>query len=271
MITLQSVSLPTSGTALAVQTLPLGTHSHIRDKSEISLAIACPMANEGSDASRFVEELLQYCDGFRTVRFLAVLDQVSTDNTRAVLESLAARDSRVKVIWAPECQCIVDVYKRGYREALATGADWILEIDAGFSHLPEDAPLLFDEMLKGRDCVFGSRFMPGGSMKHCPVWRRFVSSGGTLLTNLMVGTELHDMTSGFELFSRDALQMVLEKGIDSRGHFFQTEIKTFCRKLRICEVPIRYENASPRLKATAITESFRQLWRLRAKVKAGLI
>jgi dolichol-phosphate mannosyltransferase len=70
------------------------------------------------------------------------------------------------------------------------------------------------------------------------------------------------MTSGFELFSRETLRMVIGRGIQSRAHFFQTEIKTHCRKLKFVEVPITYRSASPRLGSSAVKEAFRQLWRL---------
>lgn len=70
------------------------------------------------------------------------------------------------------------------------------------------------------------------------------------------------MTSGFELFSRATLIMVIDRGIQSRAHFFQTEIKTFCRKLKFVEVPITYRAASPRLSSASVMEAFRQLWGL---------
>jgi dolichol-phosphate mannosyltransferase len=79
------------------------------------------------------------------------------------------------------------------------------------------------------------------------------------------------MTSGFELFSRETLLMVLGRGIQSRAHFFQTEIKTYCRGLKFVEVPITYRAASPRLGSSALKEAFRQLWRLfRLRLKEQL-
>jgi dolichol-phosphate mannosyltransferase len=83
-----------------------------------------------------------------------------------------------------------------------------------------------------------------------------------VLTNLLIGTKLKDMTSGFEMFTREALSMVLAKGIHSRAHFFQTEIKIHCRNLKIVEVPIHYHRASPGLSSGPVGEAFRQLWRL---------
>ena len=77
---------------------------------------------------------------------------------------------------------------------------------------------------EGYDCVFGSRFIKGGSMPDSTLRRKLISRGGSILANFLLGTKLKDMTSGFELFSSSALQMVVDKGIISKGHFFQTEI-----------------------------------------------
>jgi dolichol-phosphate mannosyltransferase len=237
--------------------------------SEIFLGVVCPMANEGLGGLRFARDVLAQCTGFRTVRFFAVLDRVTTDNTREILDELAASDPRFQVVWAPENSCIVDAYVRGYRESLQAGADWILEIDAGFSHQPEDIPKLIAKMQEGYDCVFGSRFMPGGEIGNSSLKRYFVSRGGGLLANLLLRTRLTDMTSGFEVFSRSTLEMILKRGIQSRAHFFQTEIKAYCHHLRCAEAPIRYRFASPRLASSAVTESFRQLWRLYQLHRAG--
>ncbi len=70
------------------------------------------------------------------------------------------------------------------------------------------------------------------------------------------------MTSGFEMFTRRALEEILRKGIRSRGPFFQTEIKAYCRNLRIAEVPIQYRAASHDVNNAALKDSFSNLWRL---------
>jgi dolichol-phosphate mannosyltransferase len=227
-----------------------------------SLVVVCPMANEGEDSIKFVDAVLAHCGQFRSKKFLAILDNATKDNTRELLEAHAKATPELTVIWAPENRSVVDAYLRGYREALALEADWILEIDAGFSHQPSDIPLLFQKMAEGYDCVFGSRFCAGGSIRDSSPLRYWLSYGGTKLTNLLLGTHLHDMTSGFELFRRQALQTVLRRGIQSRGPFFQTEIKTYCRHLLIAEVPIQYRAASHAIGAAAVKDAFRHLWRL---------
>lgn len=231
--------------------------------SSISLGIVSPMANEEDTAVPFVEAVLAQCEpfGLRAVRFFAVLDRVSRDRTRERLEALAATEPRLTVVWAPENRSVVDAYMRGYREAMKQ-SDWILEIDAGFSHQPSEIPRFLERMVDGYDCVFGSRFMAGGSIAGTPLKRRAVSRGGTILANLVLGTRLSDMTSGFQLFTKAALAEILERGIRSRGPFFQTEMKAFARRLRTAEVPITYRNASHSVGSAALADSFARLWRL---------
>ena len=232
--------------------------------SEIALGIVCPMANEEESAQQFVNEVLGHCRPypFRSVTFFAILDRVSRDRTREVLTALKAEQIELEIVWAPENKCAVDAYVRGYREALNAGCDWILEIDAGFSHQPSDIPQFFEKMSEGYDCVFGSRFCEGGKISDSSLTRQVLSRGGTVLTNLLLDTRLKDMTSGFELFSRAALEQILAKGIYSRGHFFQTEIKIHCRNLRVAEVPIHYRSASKSVNRKVIKDSFDNLWRL---------
>ena len=232
--------------------------------SKINLGIVCPMANEEASATLFVNAVLEQClpRGFKSVRFFAILDRVSRDRTRELLDELKKERPELVVVWSPENRSVVDAYVRGYREALDAGCDWILEIDAGFSHQPSDIPQFFEKMLEGYDCVFGSRFCKGGNVSDSSTKREIISRGGTFLANLLLGTKLKDMTSGFEMFTRVALQEILRKGIRSRGPFFQTEIKAYCRNLRITEVPIQYRAASHTINNQALKDSFSNLWRL---------
>src|ERR1051325_1158247 len=99
----------------------------MRNLKDISLAIACPMANEAETATRFVDSVLMNCEAVGSRKFLAIVDEASTDDTRKILESHAANVRELTVVWAPESRNVVDAYVRGYRAALATNADWILE------------------------------------------------------------------------------------------------------------------------------------------------
>jgi dolichol-phosphate mannosyltransferase len=242
----------------------------VRNLNDISLAIVCPMANEAESATRFVDSVLANC-AVGTRKFFAIVDQASKDDTRKILESHAVTIPELTVVWAPENRSVVDAYVRGYREALQTGADWILEIDAGFSHQPSDIPSLLEKMRNEYDCVFGSRFCPGGSFVDRSFARYWVSYGGTLVTNLLLGTRLTDMTSGFQLFTHEALETILRRGIESRGPFFQTEMKAHCRDLNVVEVPIQYRSPTHVVGSAALGDAFLNLWRLfRARLTGSL-
>ena len=224
------------------------------------------MANESATAAPFVEDVLDRCatQGFRAVTFVCVLDTASKDDTLERLRVLESRRRELRVLWAPENRTVVDAYVRGYEAALALGCDWILEIDAGYSHQPADLPKFFTRMNGDHACVFGSRFCDGGRVIDSSISRRIVSRGGSALANVVLGTKLTDMTSGFELFSRAALEHVLARGIHSRGPFFQTEIKAHCREMSAVEVPIEYRAASHHIGARALGDAFLNLGRLAA-------
>jgi dolichol-phosphate mannosyltransferase len=231
-------------------------------RSEIVLGVVCPMANECDTAVEFVKAVLSECAEFESVTFFAILDNICKDGTVELLREMQKDEGRLDVVWSPENRCVVDAYLRGYREALGSGCDWILEIDAGFSHRPEQIPDFFAAMDTGLDCAFGSRFCDGGKMDDSAMSRRVISGGGTVLANILLGTKLKDMTSGFEIFTRETLEMVLAKGIKSRGHFFQTEIKAFCRKLRFAEIPIQYSTPSDSISGGVLIDAFGNLLRL---------
>jgi dolichol-phosphate mannosyltransferase len=205
------------------------------------------------------------------VDFFAVLDNVSKDNTLELLRQYSAEEPRLHPVWAPENRCVVDAYVRGYREAIATKADWVLEIDAGFSHRPSDLPLFFETMAQGYDCVFATRFAKGGKIVGSSLEREIISRGGTILANLVLNTKLSDMTSGFQLFKREILEKILEKGIYSRGPFFQTEMKAYCHLRNFAEIPITYSMASHSVGAASIKESLQQLWRLFGLKRSGTL
>ncbi len=230
----------------------------------IRLAVVCPMANEVDCAERFVREVLEVLRPYkmREVAFFAVLDTVSCDGTLEVMRTLAQAAPELRVVYAPENRCVVDAYVRGYREALDHGADWILEIDAGYSHNPREIPRFLERIHAGSDCVFGSRVAAGGHYSGGLSRRWLVSRGGSLLANVLLGTRLSDMTSGFQLFRREALESILRHGLLSRGPFFQTEMKTHAQAFRVAEVPISYRPSGQIVRSVALGDALRTLWTL---------
>lgn len=218
-----------------------------------------PMANEETDFAEFIRVFSATLDyiGNGTVYF--VVDTVSKDRTRALCESLSATDPRFRTIWAPENRNLVDAYLRGFREAVGAGHDFIIEMDAGMSHDPRAIPMFLRVLCEGNECAFGSRYINGGSMSDSPFTRRVLSKGGTIAAQLLLGSRLSDMTSGFQGFHRSILERLLAQPLLSKAHFYQTEVRYLLRRQRIIEVPIHYRAPSPRVSQSAIKNSIEVL------------
>lgn len=231
----------------------------------ISIAITIPMANENATAIDFCKEVLDECakHHFKAFKMFVVLDHVCRDGTIDLLKQ--AQIPNLEIVWAPENKCIVDAYLRGYKAALEWGADYILEMDAGYSHLPSELHRHLNKIAEGYDAVFGSRFCKGGQIENSPISRRLISHLGTLLSNFILGTHLSDMTSGYELFSRMALEKILARGIQSKTPFFQTEIKAWAHEFKIAEVPITYANANHPVGSSTLKKSLSELWSFRKR------
>jgi len=224
------------------------------------LGIIIPFANE----EKYIRELLdRICVHLlHEDRIFCILDRVSRDKTRELIQQYHdSQDERVILIWAPENRCVVDAYFRGYREAYDRGCRWILEMDGGFSHLPEEIPQFIAGMEQGYDYVGGSRFMKGG--RHdSPISRRLISWGGSTMARLLLKAPMTDMTSGFECFSREAMNEILDKKVMSRANFFQTEIRYMMCQHRWMEVPIHYSNEKVTVGRSSIREAIRVLFTL---------
>lgn len=231
----------------------------------IRLGVVIPLANEQTTIENFLQDVLVQLESQDSI--FCVLDNISNDRTRELVQNVTRLDNRVCEVWAPENRCVVDAYFRGYQSALEAGCKWILEMDGGYSHNPAEIPYFIKAMEQGVDFAAGSRFSTGG--KYTGRWSRYLlSKSGSKLTNLMLGTYMYDMTSGFECFSRKAMKYVVEKGVHSRAHFFQTEIRFMLRSWNWVEVPITYSNPSQRVGTEAIMESLRTLWMLARQARS---
>ncbi len=230
------------------------------------LGVTVPLANEEDTIDDFLKRVLAQLSDDDGI--FCVVDNASRDQTRRCVADWTTRDSRVHLVWAPENRCVVDAYFRGYRAALDAGCQWVLEMDGGLSHAPEQIGPFIEAMQQGYDYVGGCRFMRGGSFRG--PWSRYViSRGGTLLAGLLLRTRMKDMTGGFECFSRRALEAIMARGVRSRAHFFQTEINFTLRHWKRTEVPIDYRNPSKSVGMASLQEAFRNLWALYRESRAA--
>lgn len=222
--------------------------------------IVMPVANEEATMAQVLDEILAL--PYDNLYVYPVIDSYSKDRTEEIIRSYEST-GRVKCIFYKESRGVITCYLEGFRQALADGAERIIEMDGGGSHKPSEIPQFIEKLDEGYDCVWGSRFIEGGGISSQPLYRRILSGGGTWLANLVLGTKLRDMTSGFEAFQAPVLAGMQLGNFLSLGHMYQTEMRFYCRKLNTVEVPIHYIGSSSSLKMSSVTEALDILFKLK--------
>lgn len=223
-------------------------------------AAVIPMANEEEDFVPFVQLLSEVLDVLEGGKMYFILDNASKDRTLELARDLEQKDNRFEVVFCPQNRSVVDAYINGFKHAYDRGHQLIIEMDAGLSHDPRALPMFLRVLNEGNECAFGSRFINGGSMGDSPFKRRMLSKTGTVLANMLLGTHLKDMTSGYQGFHRDVIGAILDYQLLSKAHFYQTELRYLLRNRRIFEVPIHYKAPSPRVSQSAISNANKTLW-----------
>ena len=227
--------------------------------------VVMPVANEEDTMTQILEELLAL--PYDNLYIYPVIDAYSKDHTEEIIRKKEKETDRVKCIFYKESKGVITCYLEGYRQALKDGAEWIIEMDGGMSHLPKELPQFIEKLEQGYDCVWGSRFVKGGEITNLPFYRRILSHGGTWLSNLVLGTKLKDMTSGYEAFTREVMEQMDLDAVLSRGHMYQTEMRFYCRNLHTVEVPIHYVGGTSSLKGSSVTEALKLLFQLKKNEK----
>lgn len=227
--------------------------------------VVMPVANEGESMAQVLDAILAL--PYDNLFVYPVVDNFSKDNTEEIIRDYEKKTGLVKCVFYKESRGVISCYLEGFRQALADGAECVIEMDGGGSHSPKEIPQFVDALNQGYDCVWGSRFVEGGDISNHPLYRRILSSGGTILANLVLGTKLKDMTSGFEAFQADVLRRLDLSNFLSNGHMYQTEMRFYCRNLNTIEVPIHYIGGSSSLKFKSVIEALKILFQLKKHEK----
>ena len=203
-----------------------------------------------------------------------VVDDASPDGTGALADRLAAELPFVSVLHRPGKEGLGPAYIAGFRHALADGAELVLEMDCDFSHDPAAVPSLIASAEGGADLVLGSRYIPGGSIPNWGALRRFVSLGGTLYAQVILGSRLRDLTGGFKCFRARVLETIDLDAIRARGYAFQIETtyRVIRAGFRVVEVPISFsdrEHGHSKMSRAIVAEAIWQVPLLRLRALAG--
>lgn len=170
-----------------------------------------------------------------------IVDDNSPDGTAAVVKKLQVEfPDRLHLEVRRQKSGLGRAYVHGFRVALQLGYAYIFEMDADFSHNPEDLPKLLASCRSDADMAIGSRYVRGVNVVNWPLSRVLLSYFASVYVKLITGMKVHDATAGFICYRRDALERINIEKIRFVGYAFQIEMKyrAYCKGLQLREVPI---------------------------------
>lgn len=219
--------------------------------------IVIPTYNEKENIGRLLESILALkIKDLETV----VVDDNSPDGTARIVEEISKKEPSVHLLLRKTLKGRGAAGKDGFRYALNHGADYIIEMDADFSHDPKYIPDFLDA-IKDCDVVLGSRFIKGGADVGRGAIRQLISLLGNIYVRKALGIKIHDCSSGYRCFRRKVLETVNLDNTVSLGPAVVHEFlyKSILYGFRVKEIPIvfvdrKYEHS--KLNLRIITEGF---------------
>lgn len=204
--------------------------------------VIIPTYNEIENISKMIDTVMALPDGYD----LLIIDDGSPDGTaQAVRDKMAEYPDRLFL----ECRSgklgLGTAYIHGFKWALQRKYDYIMEMDADFSHNPADLTRLYHECKEnGADMSIGSRYVTGVNVVNWPMGRVLMSYFASAYVRFVTRMPLRDSTAGFVCYTRKVLEAIDLDKIEFKGYAFQIEMKfqTFCKKFKIVEIPIIFIN-----------------------------
>jgi len=229
----------------------------------VKAIVVIPTYNERDNIVRLAEQVLAQHPSIQ----ILFVDDNSPDGTGALADDLASRNERIRVMHRPGKMGLGSAYCAGFKAALEMGADYLVEMDADFSHDPSILPV-FLETIQSCDLVIGSRYLNGVSVVNWPIRRLMLSVFASLYTRVITGLEVKDCTSGFKCFRRATIEAIDLDTVGSDGYSFQIEMNYRCmeRGLKIVEVPIIFIDrhaGSSKMSKKIVREAILLVWKLK--------
>lgn len=204
--------------------------------------VIIPTYNEIENISAIIDAVMNLPEGPDVL----VIDDASPDGTqKAVTKKISQYPGRVFLECREGKLGLGTAYIHGFKWALARNYQYICEMDADFSHNPEDLPRLFAECRNnGADVAIGSRYITGVNVVNWPMGRVLMSYFASAYVRLITGMKLRDSTAGFVCYRRRVLEAIKLDKIRFKGYAFQIEMKfkAHFMKFKIVEVPIIFIN-----------------------------
>ncbi len=207
----------------------------------MSTAVILPTYCEAEN----IENLIREIQELRLDLSIAVIDDSSPDGTSQIVEKLQDEYDGIRLFIRPEKLGLGTAITEGFRSMLLLKEqpDYIVTMDADYSHNPKDIPRLIRETKRGYDLVIGSRYKKEGKVIGSHFIRRMLSRVANLIAAATVGSKIHDCTSGFRCYSRNYVENVLHE-LHSQTYEIQIETLKHARlhEFYVKEIPITFVN-----------------------------
>ncbi len=200
---------------------------------------------------------------------ILVVDDNSPDGTGSIVREMQKTYPQLHLLARPGKQGLGKAYIAGFRWGMDHGYTTLVEMDADFSHRPEDLTLLLKN-LQPVDFAVGSRYVEGGRTVNWGLMRKIISRGGGIYSRLILGFPLNDWTGGFNAWKKEVLQAIDLSTVESNGYSFQIELKYKAMKkgFKGVESPIVFEDrrvGQSKMSLKIVIEAFYRVWIMRFK------
>lgn len=236
-----------------------------------SVLVILPTFNERASLEHVV---LRIRDALPEASML-IVDDASPDGTGNLADELSARDARVLVLHRSKKEGLGRAYLAGFAWAFDHGFEIIVECDADGSHQTEQILRLLDALTPEISLVIGTRWMPGGSVRNWPWYRRVISRSATRFARASLRSNLRDITSGMRAFRASALKTIDLAGLSAHGYCFQIELAWSLERdgFEVAEVPIDFverEHGRSKMSFGIVAEALWLVtwWGVKARVTA---
>lgn len=203
--------------------------------------VIIPTYNEKENIERIIRKVFSLDGGYE----ILIIDDGSPDGTAAIVKSLQKEfPDRLNLIERAGKLGLGTAYITGFKWALGHGYDYIFEMDADFSHDPDDLPRLLEACKEGEGVAIGSRYSDGISVVNWPIGRIIMSYYASVYVRTVLRMKVFDCTAGYKCYSRRVLEAIDLDKVEMKGYGFQIEMKYTAWKLgfELAEVPIIFVN-----------------------------
>ncbi len=203
--------------------------------------VIIPTYNEKENIEAIIRKVFSLEGGYH----ILIIDDGSPDGTASIVKGLQTEfPEQLFMIERSGKLGLGTAYLTGFRWSLEHGYDYTFEMDADFSHNPDDLPRLYEACKECGGVAIGSRYCDGISVVNWPMGRIIMSYFASKYVRGVLGMDIHDCTAGFKCYSRQALDAIDFDDVRMKGYGFQIEMKYTAWKLgfKLVEVPIIFVN-----------------------------